>query len=205
MGHPDLPGRLAPWLPGDGHQPGVFRALPLRPQPKLQLSSGRAFADDPFEVVLGKKWPRRLNYQLDQELVLAHGVATISLVKHDDKPFKVVGIQTHRHTSGPHPAHLARLASILHVDWQNGMPAQRRRGRKVGGTRRGNMDLQPQTITAVHAGPEQQIATFACNARSTSFAASRCWRSCPAWRCKELWSLMGTAEKRCSWSRCSWC
>lgn len=75
-----------------GTSPAYFEHYRYARSQQLQLSSGRAFADDPFEVVLGAEVAQALNYQLNQELVLAHGVATISLVKHDDKPFKVVGI-----------------------------------------------------------------------------------------------------------------
>jgi putative ABC transport system permease protein len=43
-------------------------------------------------VVLGAEVADALHYKLGDKLVLAHGVAAISLVKHDDKPFTVVGI-----------------------------------------------------------------------------------------------------------------
>lgn len=58
----------------------------------LELSQGREFASDPFEVVLGAEVAEALHYKLGDKLVLAHGVAAISLVKHDDKPFTVVGV-----------------------------------------------------------------------------------------------------------------
>ncbi|MFZ3184790.1 MAG: ABC transporter permease, partial [Pseudomonas sp.] len=58
----------------------------------LELAQGRGFASDPFEVTLGAEVADALHYQLGEQIVLAHGVATISLVKHDDKPFTVVGI-----------------------------------------------------------------------------------------------------------------
>ncbi|WP_339081170.1 ABC transporter permease [Pseudomonas sp. TMP9] len=108
-----------------GTNPTYFEHYRYARSQPLQLSSGRAFADDPFEVVLGAEVAQALNYQLDQELVLAHGVATISLVKHDDKPFKVVGILKRTGTPVDRTLHISLPGmEALHVDWQNGMPAR---------------------------------------------------------------------------------
>ena len=91
----------------------------------LKLAQGREFADDPFEVVLGAEVAQALGYGLGENIVLAHGVATISLVKHDDKPFTVVGILERTGTPVDRTLHIS-LAGIeaLHIDWQNGMPAR---------------------------------------------------------------------------------
>jgi putative ABC transport system permease protein len=82
----------------------------------LQMAAGRPFADDPFEVVLGAEVAEALNYTLGDDLVLAHGVATVSLVKHDDKPFQVVGILQRTGTPVDRTLHI-NLAGMeaLHV------------------------------------------------------------------------------------------
>jgi putative ABC transport system permease protein len=76
-------------------------------------------------VVLGAEVAEALKYTLDDQLVLAHGVATVSLVKHDDKPFRVVGILKRTGTPVDRTLHI-NLAGMeaLHIDWQNGMPAR---------------------------------------------------------------------------------
>jgi len=164
-----------------------------RSQP-LQLNSGRAFADDPFEVVLGAEVAQALNYQLDQELVLAHGVATISLVKHDDKPFKVVGILARTGTPVDRTLHIS-LAGMeaLHVDWQNGMPA--RGAAKVSAEQARAMDLQPKQITAFLLGLNSKIATFSLQREINEFRGEPLLAILPGVALQELWSLMGTAEK----------
>ena len=95
-----------------------------RKQP-LQLAEGRAFESDPFEVVLGAEVASALGYKLDDSIVLAHGVARVSLVQHDDKPFRVVGVLQRTGTPVDRTLHIS-LAGMeaLHVDWQNGMPAR---------------------------------------------------------------------------------
>lgn len=161
---------------------------------QLQLSSGRAFADDPFEVVLGAEVARALNYTLGDELVLAHGVATISLLKHDDKPFTVVGILGRTGTPVDRTLHIS-LAGMeaLHVDWQNGMPA--RGAAKVSADQARAMDLQPKQITAFMLGLNSKIATFSLQREINEFRGEPLLAILPGVALQELWSLMGTAEK----------
>ncbi|MGB4072381.1 ABC transporter permease [Pseudomonas sp.] len=177
-----------------GTSPAYFEHYRYARSQPLQLSSGRAFADDPFEVVLGAEVAQALNYQLDQELVLAHGVATISLVKHDDKPFKVVGILKRTGTPVDRTLHIS-LAGMeaLHVDWQNGMPA--RGAAKVSAEQARAMDLQPKQITAVLLGLNSKIATFSLQREINQFRGEPLLAILPGVALQELWSLMGTAEK----------
>jgi putative ABC transport system permease protein len=177
-----------------GTSPAYFEHYRYARTQQLQLSSGRAFADDPFEVVLGAEVAHALNYQLDQELVLAHGVATISLLKHDDKPFKVVGILKRTGTPVDRTLHIS-LAGMeaLHVDWQNGMPA--RGAAKVSAEQARAMDLQPKQITAFLLGLNSKIATFSLQREINEFRGEPLLAILPGVALQELWSLMGTAEK----------
>jgi len=177
-----------------GTSPAYFEHYRYARSQPLQLSSGRAFVDDPFEVVLGAEVAQALNYQLGQELVLAHGVATISLVKHDDKPFKVVGILKRTGTPVDRTLHIS-LAGMeaLHVDWQNGMPA--RGAAKVSAEQARAMDLQPKQITAVLLGLNSKIATFSLQREINEFRGEPLLAILPGVALQELWSLMGTAEK----------
>ena len=177
-----------------GTSPAYFEHYRYARSQPLQLSSGRAFADEPFEVVLGAEVAQALNYQLDQELVLAHGVATISLVKHDDKPFKVVGILERTGTPVDRTLHIS-LAGMeaLHVDWQNGMPA--RGAAKISAEQARAMDLQPKQITAVMLGLNSKIATFSLQREINEFRGEPLLAILPGVALQELWSLMGTAEK----------
>ncbi|MDO9618480.1 MAG: ABC transporter permease [Pseudomonas sp.] len=177
-----------------GTSPAYFEHYRYARSQPLQLSSGRAFADDPFEVVLGAEVAQALNYQLNQELVLAHGVATISLVKHDDKPFKVVGILARTGTPVDRTLHIS-LAGMeaLHVDWQNGMPA--RGAAKVSAEQARAMDLQPKQITAFMLGLNSKIATFSLQREINEFRGEPLLAILPGVALQELWSLMGTAEK----------
>lgn len=164
-----------------------------RKQP-LQLEQGRPFADDPFEVVLGAEVAEALKYKLDDELVLAHGVATVSLVKHEDKPFRVVGILKRTGTPVDRTLHI-NLAGMeaLHIDWQNGMPA--RGAARVDAEQARQLDLQPQQITAFMLGLNSKIATFTLQREINGYRGEPLLAILPGVALQELWSLMSTAEQ----------
>ena len=160
----------------------------------LKLAQGREFADDPFEVVLGAEVAQALGYDLDEKIVLAHGVATISLVKHDDKPFTVVGILERTGTPVDRTLHIS-LAGMeaLHIDWQNGMPA--RGAAQISADQARTMDLQPKQITAFMLGLNSKIATFSLQREINEFRGEPLLAILPGVALQELWSLMGTAEQ----------
>ena len=177
-----------------GTSPAYFEHYRYARSQPLQIGQGRAFADDPFEVVLGAEVAQALDYRLGQELVLAHGVATISLLKHDDKPFRVVGILERTGTPVDRTLHIS-LAGMeaLHVDWQNGMPA--RGAGVVSAEQARSLDLQPKQITAFLLGLNNKIATFSLQRELNEFRGEPLLAILPGVALQELWSLMGTAEK----------
>ncbi|MCQ2048176.1 ABC efflux transporter permease [Stutzerimonas stutzeri] len=164
-----------------------------RKQP-LQLAEGRSFESDPFEVVLGAEVASALGYKLDDSIVLAHGVARVSLVQHDDKPFRVVGVLQRTGTPVDRTLHIS-LAGMeaLHVDWQNGMPA--RGAARIDAEQARALDLQPQQITAVLLGLNSKVATFTLQREINQYRSEPLLAILPGVALQELWSLMGTAEK----------
>lgn len=57
----------------------------------VRFASGRA-PTAPDEVAIGSEVASRTGYALNEEIVLAHGVAEVSFAQHEVHPFKIVGI-----------------------------------------------------------------------------------------------------------------
>ncbi|NHW02093.1 ABC transporter permease [Stutzerimonas degradans] len=200
-GHPQVKWAI-PLSLGDSHRgyrvlgtsPAYFEHYRFGRQQPLQLAEGRAFADDPFEVVLGAEVAQSLGYRLDERIVLAHGVAKVSMVQHDDKPFRVVGILRRTGTPVDRTLHI-NLAGMeaLHVDWRGGVPA--RGAGRVSAEQARALDLQPQQITAVLLGLNSRIATFALQREINQYRGEPLLAVLPGVALQELWSLMGTAEQ----------
>ena len=58
---------------------------------QLVMAEGEQF-DGVYDAVLGSEVAKQLGYALDVEIVIAHGAGEVSLIDHDNKPFRVVGI-----------------------------------------------------------------------------------------------------------------
>ena len=177
-----------------GTSPAYFEHFRHGRKQPLQLNEGRAFADDPFEVVLGAEVAAALGYQLERDIVLAHGVARVSLTHHDDKPFRVVGILARTGTPVDRTLHIPLTGmQALHIDWRNGMPA--RGDQAIGAEQARQLDLQPRQITAFMLGLHSKVATFALQREINQFRGEPLLAILPGVALQELWSLMGTAER----------
>jgi putative ABC transport system permease protein len=177
-----------------GTNSSYFEHYQFGRQQHLELAEGRAFQTDPFEVVLGSEVAKALHYKLGDKLVLAHGVAAISLVKHDDKPFTVVGIIKPTGTPVDRTLHISLGGmGAIHIDWHNGAPA--RGNERISADQARNMDLQPKAITAFMLGLNSKISIFSLQREINEFRGEPMLAILPGVALQELWSLMGTAEK----------
>ena len=160
-----------------------------RNQP-LRLAQGRPF-NDVFEVVLGAEVAKALHYQLGDRVVLAHGVATISLTEHSDHPFTVVGILAPTGTPVDRTLHIPLSGmTALHLDWRGGMP-----GPALSDAEVRRRDLTPQDLTAALVGLKSRVATFAVQRAVNEYRGEPLLAILPGVALQELWGLLGTAEQ----------
>lgn len=159
----------------------------------LQMATGNPFANV-FDVVLGSEVAKTLNYKLGDKIVLAHGVSNISLVKHDDKPFQVVGILKATGTPVDRTVHISLQGmEAIHIDWMHGMPA--RGAGKITAEQARQLNLQPKQITAILIGLNNKVATFSLQRQINNYRTEPLMAILPGVALQELWGLMGTAEK----------
>lgn len=177
-----------------GTDTGYFEHYRFGRGQALELAEGRPFGQDLFDVVLGAEVAQALHYKLGDRIVLAHGVSTISLVQHDDKPFTVVGILKRTGTPVDRTLHISLQGmEALHVDWKNGVPA--RGAGRISEEQARTMDLQPKAITAFLLGLKSKVATFTLQRQINEYAGEPLMAILPGVALQELWGLMGTAEK----------
>jgi putative ABC transport system permease protein len=74
-----------------GTTPDYFKFYSYANNQLLHFSQGKPF-DAVFDVVLGANVAKQLNYNLGDKITLSHGTGSTSFVKHDNLPFRVVGI-----------------------------------------------------------------------------------------------------------------
>jgi len=174
-----------------GTQPDMFIHFHYGDHQALQFKEGAPF-NELYDVVLGADVARKLQYAIGDEIVLAHGVSQATLAKHDDKPFKVVGILKPTGTPLDNSL-LVSLAAIeaIHVDWQSGT---RIPGQSVDAATAGTMDLTPKTITAFLVGVKKKVQTFELQRQINDYQKEALTAILPGVVLAQLWNLVGVAE-----------
>ena len=158
---------------------------------RLEMAEGRIF-NGVFDAVLGADVAKALGYQLNEEIIIAHGAGRISFIKHDDKPFTVVGILKKTGTPVDQTVHVP-LEGIeaIHIDWHDGAPVP---GQSISSQQALAMDLSPKVVTAFFVGLKSRIAAFSVQRFVNQYSQEPLLAILPGVSLQELWSLIGVAE-----------
>ena len=157
----------------------------------LSFAEGGPFADL-YDVVLGAEVAEALGYRLGDSLVIAHGGADVGFARHEDKPFRVVGVLRRTGTPVDRTLHVSLEAiEAIHLGWQGGAPFP---GLSVSADQARRLDLAPKAITAALIGLKSKVATFQMQRFVNDYAAEPLSAVLPGAALSELWGLIGIAE-----------
>jgi len=157
----------------------------------LELAQGKPF-EDLYDAVLGAEVAETLGYSLGDQIIVAHGTGDVGFARHEDKPFRVVGILARTGTPVDRTVHVSLEAiEAIHVDWRSGAPIP---GLSVSAEQARQMDLTPKAITAALVGLKSRIATFQVQRFINDYPEEPLSAILPGVALSELWGLVGVAE-----------
>ncbi|MDC0949102.1 ABC transporter permease [Gammaproteobacteria bacterium] len=175
----------APLSLGDSHRgyrvvgtsPSLFEHYRYAGDRPLALQVG-AWFDTDRQAVIGAAVAASLNYAIDDQIVIAHGVGAGSFEQHDDSPMTISGILEPSGT----PMDRAIFVSLgaiadLHAD-----PLNRRRDKTL------------SSITAALVGLDSPIATFTVQRAVNQDAREPMMAILPGVALTQLWQVMSLAE-----------
>lgn len=156
----------------------------------LAFAEGRVF-EGVYDVVLGAEVAQKLGYKLGDKIIVAHGSGEITLSKHDDKPFTVVGILQATGTPVDRTVHV-NLAAIeaIHLDWQGGTQAKH----KITADEAIHHDLTPTAITAMLVGLKSRSTTFTVQRQINEYSDEPLQAILPGVALAELWQMLAMVE-----------
>lgn len=157
----------------------------------LEIKQGTEF-DGVYEAVLGSEVAEQLGYGLGHEIIVSHGLGTTSFANHDDKPFVVVGILAPTGTPVDRTLHVPLEGiTAMHVDWRSGVKLP---GVEISAEETLEMDLTPESITAVLVGMKSRIQTFQFQRRINEYRQEPLSAIIPGATLQELWQMIAIAE-----------
>ncbi|WP_045490750.1 ABC transporter permease [Vibrio harveyi] len=157
----------------------------------LTFSEGREF-NGLFETVLGSDVAKQLGYKIGSEIIIAHGISDVGFSRHDNLPFKVVGILEPTGTPVDKTVHVSLEAiEAIHVGWESGA----RLGPTPSAAELKARDFQPKQITAMLVGLKSRIQTFALQRQINTYPKEPLSAIMPGVALHELWGMMSVAEQ----------
>lgn len=172
-----------------GTTQAFFQRYQFRRGQPLSFAHGRQF-DDLYDAVIGADVAKALGYQLDDPIVVAHGLA--SFTNHEDQPFKVVGILAKTGTPVDRTIMVSLQAiEAIHVDWQQG---RKQPGEATAAEVIRDMDLQPASVTAALIGTTSPMQIFTLQRAINNYPKEPMQAVMPGVALQELWQLVGVAE-----------
>jgi putative ABC transport system permease protein len=144
-----------------------------------------------FDVALGAEVAKRLNLQLGQRIVLAHGIEEKSILNHDSTPFSVVGILAPTSTPVDRAIYITLLGDeAMHYGWTDGTPP-------AIGEAIPPLDpskLKVDQITSFLLGSKSRISTLYLQREINNYKPEPLTAIIPAYTLQELWSLLDYAD-----------
>ncbi|NIY84063.1 ABC transporter permease [Vibrio hepatarius] len=157
----------------------------------LAFTKGHEF-QQLFETVIGADVAKKLGYQIGSEIIIAHGISDVGFSRHDNLPFKVVGILAPTGTPVDKTVHVSLEAiEAIHVGWESGANL----GNTPGAQQLQSRDFQPKQITAMMLGLKSKIQTFALQRQINTYTKEPLSAILPGVALHELWGMMSVAEQ----------
>ncbi|MBF4283104.1 ABC transporter permease [Vibrio anguillarum] len=145
-----------------------------------------------FETVLGSDVAETLGYHIGSDIIIAHGISDVGFSRHDNLPFKVVGILAPTGTPVDKTVHVSLEAiEAIHVGWESGAHL----GNSPSKEQLEQHNFQPKQITAMLIGLKSRIQTFALQREINNYRQEPLSAIMPGVALQELWGMMSIAEQ----------
>jgi putative ABC transport system permease protein len=158
----------------------------------LAFSSGKPFAGL-FDAVIGAEVADHLGYHLGDKITLSHGMGSIGLTEHADKPFTVTGILERTGTPVDRTVHVSLEAiEAIHLDWQGGAKIP---GFSIPAEYVSKFNLTPKEVTAILVGLKNRAGVFKMQRFIDEYQAEPLLAVLPGVALDQLWQVVGVAER----------
>jgi putative ABC transport system permease protein len=169
-----------------------FRHFRYARDRRLEFAAGTVF-HDVYDAVLGADVANELRQGPGDLLTIVHGAVDAESARHDDKPFRVVGVLRRTGTPVDRTVHVSLSGlEAIHLDWQSGM---RMPAAAVSADEARGRDLTPQSITAFLVGLESRAAVFHVQRLVNDYRREPLLAILPGVVLHQLWDAIALAER----------
>lgn len=146
---------------------------------------------DVFDVVIGSNVAKKLQHQLDDPIILSHGISSESILSHDKTPFKIVGILAPTQTPIDSAVYINLYGmEAMHVGWETGVPSNE----IISQEKFQKENLRPTQITSFIIGLKSRIHILKMRRFVDEFSNEALMGIIPALSLQEMWETIGYIE-----------
>ncbi|WP_446745037.1 ABC transporter permease [Silvibacterium acidisoli] len=150
-------------------------------------------AEGIFDAVLGSEVAKQFGYHTGAKLVLSHGLEQVSLFKHADKPFTVVGVLKQTATPVDRTIYITLYGEeAMHVGWEGGTPPAL--GEAPPTTQIRKEDLHIDTISSFLVRTRSRITTLLLQREINTYKGEPLTAIIPAYTLEDLWNMLGYVD-----------
>lgn len=158
----------------------------------IQFADG-ARPEGIFDATIGSEVAQRLGYHIGSKIILSHGLETVSLLKHTDKPFTVVGVLARTATPVDSAIYITLYGEeALHIDWADGTPPAL--GEETPAAKIRKEDLHVKQVSAFLVRTRSRVDTLLLQREINTYKDEPLTAIIPALTLQELWGLLGYAD-----------
>ncbi len=159
----------------------------------LKFVDGNAFTNT-YDAVIGAKVAKSLGYQLNNKIIISHGLNSADFSDHKDSPFTIAGILKPTGT----PLDSSVLISLkgleaIHIGWEQGVPVQSNIQKNDHSLEKHS--LEPKSITAFLLGLKSKHDIFSIRRGINEYKSEPLLAIMPGIALLELWKVVEIIEK----------
>ncbi len=191
-----------PYSLGDGHRgfrvvatdENFYEHYRFRGDHKIELREGK-IGNEIWDVVLGSEVANKLNYKINEKIIIAHGVTRGEGVQmHDDKPFRVVGIMKPTGTALDQSLYISLYGmEAIHMDWSNGSAPKK--GDEISPDKITKDNIKIGPITSFFLRTKSRIETLKLQRTINTFEAEPLLAIIPGATLSDLWRNLSQIDK----------
>lgn len=190
-----------PYSLGDGHKgfrvvatdENFYEHYRFRGNQSVEFLSGKP-ALGIWDVVIGSDVQKKLNYKMDDPVVVAHGVTRGEGIQlHDDKPFKISGILKPTGTAIDQTLYISLYGmEAVHIDWQSG--AAPTKDNMIAQSQITKENLKIEQITSFFLRTKSRIETLRLQREINSYTEEPLLAIIPGATLSDLWRGLSQIE-----------
>ncbi len=173
-----------------GTNNNYFKYFTYRNNKKLEFEHGEKL-NELFDVVIGNDVAKSLNYNLNDNIIIAHGILSQSM--HNEFPFKIKGILKKTGTSADRLVIVNLEAlEVIHKDWKAGVKIPSKKKSRI---EYENINIDPKEITAAIVKIKSPIKIFKMQREINKYEFEPIQAVIPGIALSKLWELVSVTEK----------